>query len=50
VLFTSGYARNAIVHQGKLDSGVALISKPFTFSQLATKLRETLRPAAQQGS
>ena len=30
VLFTTGYARNAIVHQGRLDSGVELITKPFT--------------------
>jgi signal transduction histidine kinase len=38
VLFTSGYARNAIVHQGRLDPGVELIAKPFTFTQLAKKL------------
>ena len=30
VLFTTGYARNAIVHQGRLDAGVELITKPFT--------------------
>ncbi len=28
VLFTTGYARNAIVHEGRLDPGVALIAKP----------------------
>jgi CheY-like chemotaxis protein len=43
VLFTSGYARNAIVHQGKLDSGVDLISKPFTFDRLAEKIRQMLK-------
>jgi len=42
VLFTSGYARNAIVHQGRLDPGVELLSKPFTLSQLATKVRQML--------
>ena len=42
VLFTSGYARNAIVHQGRLDPGVELLSKPFTLSQLAIKVRQML--------
>jgi signal transduction histidine kinase/ActR/RegA family two-component response regulator len=40
VLFTTGYTRNAIVHNGVLDEGVALLSKPFTLSQLAAKLRD----------
>ncbi len=42
VLFTSGYARNAIVHNGRLDPGVQLITKPFTFSGLAAKIRGVL--------
>jgi PAS domain S-box-containing protein len=42
VLFTTGYSRNAIVHQGRLDAGVQLISKPFTFDQLAARVRDTL--------
>jgi signal transduction histidine kinase len=42
VLYTTGYARNAIVHQGRLDSGVALIVKPFTYDALATKIRKVL--------
>jgi PAS domain S-box-containing protein len=42
VLFTTGYARNAIVHQGRLDKGVQLITKPFSFSDLATKVRDVL--------
>jgi signal transduction histidine kinase len=42
VLFTTGYSRNAIVHHGRLDAHLHLISKPFTFNQLATKLRELL--------
>jgi CheY-like chemotaxis protein len=46
MLFTTGYTRNAIVHNGKLDAGVALISKPFTFDQLATKVRMVLDATA----
>jgi signal transduction histidine kinase len=42
VLFTSGYTRNAIVHGGRLDAGVALIGKPFTYAALAEKIRQVL--------
>jgi PAS domain S-box-containing protein len=42
VLFTTGYTRNAIVHNGTLDPGVNLISKPFTYEQLAAKVRALL--------
>ncbi len=42
VLFTTGYARNAIVHQGRLDPDVEVVFKPFTYSQLAAKLRHAL--------
>lgn len=42
VLFTTGYARNAIVHHGRLDAGVNLIPKPFTYAQLAAKVRDVL--------
>jgi CheY-like chemotaxis protein len=45
VLFTSGYARNAIVHHGRLDPGVELIGKPFTFPALAAKIRAMLDAA-----
>ena len=47
VLFTSGYAENAIVHHGRLDEGVSLISKPYQKDDLARRLRillETARP------
>ena len=42
VLFTTGYARNAIIHQGRLDKGVHLLTKPFTFAQLGAKVRDVL--------
>jgi signal transduction histidine kinase/ActR/RegA family two-component response regulator len=42
VLFTTGYTRNAIVHHGRLDPGTHLISKPFSFQELAAKLRTRL--------
>jgi len=42
VLFTTGYSRNAIVHQGRLDPGVELLPKPFTFEQLAARVRRVL--------
>jgi PAS domain S-box-containing protein len=42
VLFTTGYARNAIVHHGRLDSGVHLITKPYTYAELAAKVRDVL--------
>jgi PAS domain S-box-containing protein len=42
VLFTTGYARNAIVHHGRLDAGVQLITKPFTIADLAARVREVL--------
>jgi len=42
VLFTTGYARNAIVHHGALDPGVELIVKPFSFANLAAKIRQIL--------
>jgi PAS domain S-box-containing protein len=40
VLFTTGYAQNAIIHQGRLDPGVQLIVKPFNFASLAAKIRQ----------
>ncbi len=41
-LFTTGYARNAIVHHGRLDPGVELITKPFSYADLATRIRDML--------
>jgi len=42
VLFTTGYTRNAIVHNGMLDAGTQLISKPFTLDELAAKVRQVI--------
>jgi two-component system NtrC family sensor kinase len=41
-LFMTGYSRNAIVHQGRLDPGVALIQKPFSQATLAARIRSML--------
>jgi PAS domain S-box-containing protein len=50
ILFTSGYTENAIIHHGRLDPGLELLSKPYTRDQLAAKLRRVLdaprRPSA----
>jgi PAS domain S-box-containing protein len=48
VLFTSGYTQNAIVHSGRLDDGVELLSKPYTRERLAQKIHDILerRPAS----
>jgi signal transduction histidine kinase/DNA-binding response OmpR family regulator len=58
VLYTSGYTENAIIHDGRLDQDVLLISKPYRREELARKLRTALeqarraqpRPAAQQSA
>jgi PAS domain S-box-containing protein len=42
VLFTTGYTSNAIVHHGRLDPGMHLIGKPFTYAELASKVRRML--------
>ena len=42
VLFTTGYARNAIIHHGRLDKGVHLLTKPFSLADLAEKVRSVL--------
>jgi two-component system NtrC family sensor kinase len=48
VLFMTGYSRNAIVHQGRLDAGLSLIQKPFGRDALAAKVREVLDASAKE--
>ncbi|MDR6305607.1 PAS domain S-box-containing protein [Nitrobacter vulgaris] len=43
VLYTTGYTRNSVMHNGVVDPDVELIGKPFTFDQLAAKVREVLQ-------
>ncbi len=50
VLFTSGYTDNAIVHGGRLDDGIELLSKPYTREALARKLRYILRNQPQKAT
>ena len=45
VLFMTGYSRNAIVHQGRLDPGVEVIQKPITQADLASRVRDLLDAA-----
>jgi DNA-binding NtrC family response regulator len=42
VLYTTGYTRNAIVHNGMLDPGTNLLTKPFGIEELAAKVRKIL--------
>ncbi len=47
ILFTTGYARDAIVHHGRLDPGVALITKPFSRADLTARVRAMLDQAVR---
>ena len=46
ILYTTGFSRNAVIHNGVLDQDVNFISKPFTIEQLASKARAVLDGAA----
>ncbi|MBB5393302.1 MULTISPECIES: response regulator [unclassified Herbaspirillum] len=48
ILFTSGYPRDAIVHEGRLDAGVELLSKPYRLNQLAQRIRHMLSRRAHR--
>jgi YesN/AraC family two-component response regulator len=45
ILYTSGYTENAIVHHGRLDQGVMVLSKPYRKSELAGMVRLALGDA-----
>ena len=46
VVYMSGYTENSIVHHGRLDDGVRLISKPFRRDQLAVQVAAALGASA----
>ncbi len=48
IIFMTGYSRNAIVHQGRLDPGIELIPKPLIERVLARKIRQLLNRSNDQ--
>lgn len=48
IIFTTGYTRNAVVHNGVLDTGVELLVKPFTIDDLAGRVRAVLDNSERQ--
>lgn len=49
VLITTAYAGKTLVHQGRLDSGIELLNKPFSFTALATRIRQVLDQDCKDG-
>ena len=45
MLYATGYTRNAIIHHGRLDADVELLTKPFRADSLARKVRQLLDAA-----
>lgn len=50
IIFMTGYSRNAIVHQGRLDRGTELLQKPLTERALARKIRQVLDATPSRGA
>jgi hypothetical protein len=42
----TGYSRNAIIHQGRIDNGIDLLQKPISQAQLSNRIRELLDKSA----
>jgi CheY-like chemotaxis protein len=49
VLFTTGFTRNAVIHNGTLDAGVQFLTKPFTLEVLSAKLQDVLTGPPARG-
>ena len=49
VLYATGYTRNAIIHHGRLDADVELLTKPFRADALARKVRQLLDASSVSG-
>ena len=49
-MFTSGYTENAVIHHGRLDPGVLLLTKPYRKSNMARMVRATLDANQHAGS
>ena len=50
VLYTTGYTRNAVVHDGTLDPRTAFLAKPFNMADLANKVRQTIDGDSNAGA
>ena len=48
VLYATGYTRNAIVHNGMLDPGIAFLPKQFSVNQLAQKVRQVFQAGIRE--
>jgi two-component system, NtrC family, sensor kinase len=48
ILYMTGYTRNAIIHHGRLDPDIDLLTKPFTADALARKVRRILDSGSKQ--
>ncbi len=48
-LFVSGYAENTVLQHGNIDVGARFLSKPFSLSTLANKIREVLETSEVSG-
>jgi hypothetical protein len=46
----SGYTRDEVVHDDRLDAGVLLLNKPFRREQLVAKLKQALASTQRKGA